>query len=60
MIDGKTPKTALVTGATSGVGFEAAAQLAESGYARVTISGRSAERAEADGPRRLRDIGRGP
>ncbi len=42
-----THKTALVTGATSGIGFEAAAQLAESGYARVTITGRNPERAEA-------------
>jgi NAD(P)-dependent dehydrogenase (short-subunit alcohol dehydrogenase family) len=28
-------KTALVTGANSGLGFEAAAQLAEAGYSRV-------------------------
>ncbi len=33
-------------GATSGVGFEATAQLAEAGYTRVTITGRSLERAE--------------
>lgn len=40
-------KTAIVTGATSGLGFEAAAQLAEDGYGRVTITGRSEDRAEA-------------
>lgn len=40
-------KTAIVTGATSGLGFEAAAQLAEEGYGRVTITGRTPDRAEA-------------
>jgi NAD(P)-dependent dehydrogenase (short-subunit alcohol dehydrogenase family) len=39
--------TALVTGATSGIGFEAAAQLADAGYATVIITGRSQERAQA-------------
>ena len=34
-------KTAIVTGATSGLGFKAAAQLAEDGYGRVTITGRN-------------------
>ena len=33
--------TALVTGATSGLGFETAAQLAEAGYDRVTITART-------------------
>jgi NAD(P)-dependent dehydrogenase (short-subunit alcohol dehydrogenase family) len=42
-------QTALVTGATSGLGFEAAAQLADSGVNRVMITGRSAEKAEAAG-----------
>jgi len=41
-----TSRTALVTGATSGLGFEAAAQLADKGWSSVTITGRSAERAE--------------
>jgi NAD(P)-dependent dehydrogenase (short-subunit alcohol dehydrogenase family) len=41
-----TNRTALVTGATSGLGFEAAAQLAEQGFGRVTITGRNLERAE--------------
>jgi len=41
-----TSRTALVTGATSGLGFEAAAQLADNGWSSVTITGRSKERAE--------------
>lgn len=47
MTDNDTRKAAVVTGATIGIGFEAAAQLAESGYAKVTITGRNAERVEA-------------
>ena len=39
-------KTAMVTGATSGLGFEAAAQLAENGYGRVLVSGRTQSKAE--------------
>jgi NAD(P)-dependent dehydrogenase (short-subunit alcohol dehydrogenase family) len=39
-------RNAIVTGATSGLGFEAAAQLAERGYAKVTITGRTTARAE--------------
>ena len=42
-----TTRTALVTGATSGLGLEAAAQLAASGYGRIVITGRTAEKAEA-------------
>ena len=37
--------TALVTGANSGLGFEASAQLAEQGYQRVILSARTAEKA---------------
>lgn len=40
-------KTALVTGATSGLGFEAAIHLAADGYGRVIVTGRSIERALA-------------
>ncbi|MEN0068236.1 MAG: SDR family NAD(P)-dependent oxidoreductase [Myxococcota bacterium] len=39
--------TALVTGANSGLGFEAAAQLAEQGYDRVILACRTLEKAEA-------------
>lgn len=40
-------KTAIVTGATSGLGLEAAAQLGEAGYERVTVTGRTEQGAEA-------------
>lgn len=46
MTDNHTQKTAIVTGATSGLGFEAAAQLAEAGYRSVTITGRTEAKAE--------------
>ncbi len=39
-------KIALVTGANSGVGLETAAQLAQTGYARVILACRSLEKAE--------------
>ena len=38
---------ALVTGATSGLGLEAAAQLAEAGWAKVTVTGRTEAKAKA-------------
>jgi NAD(P)-dependent dehydrogenase (short-subunit alcohol dehydrogenase family) len=41
-----TSKTALVTGANSGLGFEAAAQLAKAGYGRVILACRTSEKAE--------------
>ncbi len=41
-----TAKTALVTGANSGLGFEAAAQLAEAGYGRIILACRSLDKAE--------------
>ena len=40
MTDTKQVKSALVTGANSGLGFEAAAQLAEAGYGRVILADR--------------------
>ena len=39
--------TALVTGANAGLGFDAAAQLAERGYGHVILACRTAEKAEA-------------
>ncbi|MGI9645281.1 MAG: SDR family NAD(P)-dependent oxidoreductase [Ilumatobacteraceae bacterium] len=39
-------RSALVTGANAGLGFEAAAQLAEDGWGRVTLACRTAEKAE--------------
>lgn len=42
-----TQNTALVTGATSGIGLEAAAQLAEAGYSEVIITGRTIARANS-------------
>ncbi len=41
-----THQRVLVTGATSGLGFEAAAQLAELGYGSITITGRTDTKAE--------------
>lgn len=45
-VDGRT---VIVTGATSGLGEEAAAQLAEAGYAKVLVTGRTAAKAETAG-----------
>ena len=42
----KSDKTALVAGANSGLGFEAAAQLADDGWGRVILACRSVEKAE--------------
>ena len=39
-------RTGLVTGASSGLGFEASAQLAEQGYGRVIITARTQAKAE--------------
>lgn len=41
----KEGRTGLVTGANSGLGLEAAAQLAEQGYSRVIITARNEEKA---------------
>jgi NAD(P)-dependent dehydrogenase (short-subunit alcohol dehydrogenase family) len=40
-------RTALVTGANAGLGFEAAAQLADDGWGRVILACRTVEKAEA-------------
>lgn len=42
---GTTERTALVTGATSGLGFEAAAQLAALDQGQVIVTGRSRQKA---------------
>lgn len=47
-------RNALVTGATSGLGFEAAAQLAAEGYDNITITGRTQSRA-AEAATKLRE-----
>lgn len=41
-----TNRTALVTGSSSGLGFEAAAQFAEAGYGRVIVTARSESKAD--------------
>lgn len=51
-------RTALVTGATSGLGFEAAAQLAEAGWGKVTITGRDDGRANAAAARLVERTGK--
>jgi NAD(P)-dependent dehydrogenase (short-subunit alcohol dehydrogenase family) len=53
-------KTALVTGANSGLGFEAAAQLAEAGYSRVILACRTLEKAEAAREALAERVGSGP
>ena len=47
-------RTGLVTGASSGLGFEASAQLAEAGYRRVIVTARTDAKA-ADAKARLED-----
>ena len=39
-------KSVLVTGANSGLGYEASAQLAEAGYSRVILACRTLEKAD--------------
>ena len=46
MPDTNSKPTALVTGATSGLGLEAAAQLAEQDYGRVIITARTEDKAQ--------------
>ncbi len=47
-----TDKTALVTGASSGIGFETAAQLAETGFGRVIVAARTEQKSQ-DAKKRL-------
>lgn len=53
-------KTALVTGANSGLGFEAAAQLAEASYGRVILACRTLEKAETAKKRLAGRVGSDP
>ncbi len=46
MKDSKADKTVLITGANSGVGFEAAAQLAEAGWGTVILACRTEAKAD--------------
>ena len=52
-----TERTALVTGATSGLGYEAARQFAAKGYGRVIVTGRTTEKAEAARQRLVHETG---
>ena len=51
-------KTALVTGANSGIGFEASAQLAEAGFACVILACRTGAKAETARGRLIERCGR--
>lgn len=54
------PRSVLITGANSGLGFEAAAQLAETAYARIILACRSIEKAEAARAELVKRVGRDP
>ena len=56
----KANKTALVTGANSGLGFEAAAQLADAGWGKVILACRSVEKAEAARAKLVERTGKDP
>jgi len=53
-------KTTLITGANSGLGFEAAAQLAEAGYGRVILACRTLEKAEQARAQLVERLGKDP
>lgn len=56
----KAEKTALVTGANSGLGFEAAAQLADAGWGKVILACRSTDKAEAARAKLVERTGKDP
>ena len=57
MTDNST-RTALVTGATSGLGYESARQFAAKGYGRVIVTGRTPRKAELARDSLTRETGR--
>ena len=56
----RADQTALVTGANSGLGFEAAAQLAEAGWGKVILACRTIEKAEAAAAQLVERTGKNP
>ncbi|MCH7799993.1 MAG: SDR family NAD(P)-dependent oxidoreductase, partial [Chloroflexi bacterium] len=46
-MNGNSAKTVLITGANSGIGFEAAAQFCQEGFGKVILACRSIEKSEA-------------
>ena len=53
-------KTALVTGANSGLGFEASAQLTDAGWGKVILACRSSEKAETAAAQLAERTGKNP
>ena len=53
-------QTVVITGANSGLGYEAAAQLAEKGYGRVVLGCRTIEKADAARQSLVERVGRDP
>ena len=53
-------KSVLVTGANSGLGFEASAQLAEAGYRKIILACRTVQKAEAARKILVTRVGRDP
>jgi NAD(P)-dependent dehydrogenase (short-subunit alcohol dehydrogenase family) len=56
----RADKTALVTGANSGLGFEAAAQLADDGWGRVILACRSVDKGDAAQAQLVERTGKDP
>ena len=54
----ESTQTALVTGATSGLGFETAAQLATKGLTRIVVTGRTSEKIASAAAQLARRTGR--